>query len=42
VTWEATGNYTAEVLEFFINARAGMTMGWTGSFDKFHAFILRK
>jgi uncharacterized protein YndB with AHSA1/START domain len=42
VTWEATGNYTPEELEFFINARAGMTMGWTGSFDKFDAFLLQK
>ena len=41
VTWEATGNYTAEELEFFINARGGMTMGWTGSFDKFDAFLLQ-
>ena len=42
LTWEATGNYTQDKLEFFINARAGMTMGWTGSFDKFDAFLLQQ
>ena len=42
LTWEGTGNYTREELEFFINARAGMTMGWTGSFDKFDEFLLQK
>lgn len=42
VTWQATGTYTAEELEFFINARGGMTAGWTGSFNKFDEFLQQK
>lgn len=34
LTWEVVGDYTAEELETFIKGRAGMTGGWTGSFDK--------
>ncbi len=34
ITWEPFGNCTAEELKTFIDAKAGMTMGWTGSFDK--------
>lgn len=34
VTTEPTGPVTKEELEFFLIARTGMTMGWTGSFDK--------
>ncbi len=34
VTWEPHGATTPEELEAFIDARAGMTQGWTGSFDK--------
>jgi uncharacterized protein YndB with AHSA1/START domain len=34
VTWEPVGNVTPEELAAFIAARAGMTLGWTGSFDK--------
>lgn len=39
VTWEPYGNATAEEIAFFANARAGMTMGWTGSFDKLDAYL---
>ncbi len=39
VTWEAYGPTTREELETFINARAGMTQGWTGSFDKLDALL---
>ncbi len=39
VTWEVYGNFTPEELQCFINARAGMTMGWTGSFDKLEALL---
>ncbi len=34
VAWEPHGTTTREELETFIKARAGMTQGWTGSFDK--------
>ncbi len=34
VTWEVHGPATEEEIAFFAKARAGMTMGWTGSFDK--------
>jgi uncharacterized protein YndB with AHSA1/START domain len=39
VTWEPHGATTREELETFINARAGMTQGWTGSFDKLEAHL---
>lgn len=38
LTWEAHGNVTAEELQTFIQARAGMTGGWTGSFDKLEEY----
>jgi uncharacterized protein YndB with AHSA1/START domain len=34
VTWEVVGQATAEEMAVFTSARAGMTQGWTGSFDK--------
>jgi uncharacterized protein YndB with AHSA1/START domain len=34
VTWEVAGHPTAEEMAVFTSARAGMTQGWTGSFDK--------
>jgi uncharacterized protein YndB with AHSA1/START domain len=34
VTWEPYGAVTDEELDVFTKARGGMTMGWTGSFDK--------
>lgn len=39
VTWEPYGATTREELETFLNARAGMTQGWTGSFDKLEALL---
>jgi len=41
VTWEPYGATTPEELETFIKARAGMTQGWTGSFDKLEAHLPR-
>jgi uncharacterized protein YndB with AHSA1/START domain len=38
VTSEPHGATTPEELEAFIDARAGMTGGWTGSFDKLEAY----
>ncbi len=37
VTWEPFGAVTAEELQAFMKERGGMTMGWTGSFDKLEA-----
>ena len=34
VTWEPHGPTTPAELEVFLKSHAGMTMGWTGSFDK--------
>jgi uncharacterized protein YndB with AHSA1/START domain len=39
VTWETFGPTTREELETFINAKAGMTQGWTGSFDKLEEYL---
>jgi len=39
ITWEIAGDYTAEELNTFIAGRAGMTMGWTGSFDKLEDYL---
>jgi uncharacterized protein YndB with AHSA1/START domain len=34
LTWEIAGQATADELVAFTGARAGMSQGWTGSFDK--------
>lgn len=39
VTWEVNGQYTKEEMETFIAGRAGMTGGWTGSFDKLESYL---
>jgi uncharacterized protein YndB with AHSA1/START domain len=39
VTWEPHGATTREEFETFINAKGGMTQGWTGSFDKLEAYL---
>jgi uncharacterized protein YndB with AHSA1/START domain len=39
VTWEPHGAVTAEELDTFIKARGGMTLGWTGSFDKLETYL---
>lgn len=39
VTWEPYGDFTREELEVFIKARGGMTLGWTGSFDKLEDYL---
>jgi uncharacterized protein YndB with AHSA1/START domain len=40
VTWEPHGATTPEELEVFIDSKASMTQGWTGSFDKLDAYLL--
>ena len=42
VTWEPHGATTREELETFIKAKAGMTQGWTGSFDKLEARLANR
>lgn len=39
VTWEVAGPATAEEMAVFTSARAGMTQGWTGSFDKLEGLL---
>lgn len=39
VTWECYGETTREELEAFIKERGGMTIGWTGSFDKLENYL---
>lgn len=39
VTSECFGEFTAEELEMFKSARGGMTIGWTGSFDKLEEYL---
>jgi uncharacterized protein YndB with AHSA1/START domain len=39
VTWEVVGPATAEEMAVFTSARAGMTQGWTGSFDKLDSVL---
>lgn len=39
VTWEPYGAATREEVEMFVKSRAGMTQGWTGSFDKLEAHL---
>ena len=41
VTWELTDAATPEELATFIEMRASMTGGWTGSFDKLEDYLLR-
>jgi uncharacterized protein YndB with AHSA1/START domain len=38
LTWEPFGKVTREEMETFVHARAGMTMGWTGSLDGLEAY----
>jgi hypothetical protein len=39
LTWEIDGPATPEEIETFVQGRAGMTMGWTGSFDKLEDYL---
>jgi uncharacterized protein YndB with AHSA1/START domain len=39
VQWEVYGSATAEEHETFKNAKSGMTMGWTGSFEKLSEYL---
>jgi len=39
ISWEPSGAFTPEELDFFTKARGGMTQGWTGSFDKLEGLL---
>jgi len=39
ITWEPHGTISREELETFIQAKGGMTQGWTGSFDKLEEYL---
>jgi uncharacterized protein YndB with AHSA1/START domain len=39
VEWDIDGKATAEEVATFTSSRAGMTGGWTGSFDKLEAYL---
>ena len=39
VRWEPQGQTTAEELATFVQMRGGMTVGWTGSFDKLEEML---
>ncbi|MFL6707839.1 MAG: SRPBCC family protein [Massilia sp.] len=39
VSWEVVGEASAEEMATFTSSRAGMTMGWRGSFDKLDAYL---
>lgn len=39
VTWEPLGDLSTVELQTFVNARSGMTQGWSGSFDKLEAYL---
>jgi uncharacterized protein YndB with AHSA1/START domain len=42
VTWEVHGDCTPAELDTFIQGRAGMTMGWGGSFDKLEEYLAKQ
>lgn len=39
IRWEEDGKWTPEERETFVNARAGMTQGWSGSLDKLEEYL---
>jgi uncharacterized protein YndB with AHSA1/START domain len=42
ITWQCYGATSKEELDTFINAKAGMTQGWTGSFDKLDDYLAKQ
>ncbi len=40
IYWQPYGSTTAEEVETFVRVKAGMTQGWTGSFDKLEDYIV--
>ncbi|CAN5733531.1 hypothetical protein BH10CYA1_BH10CYA1_33970 [soil metagenome] len=42
VTWECHGDTTPEELATFVQAKGGMTQGWTGSFDNLDEYLSKE
>jgi hypothetical protein len=42
IQWSIAGKYSEAELRAFVEERAGMTLGWTGSFDKLEEYIARQ
>lgn len=42
IQWSIVGKYSDEELRAFVEERAGMTLGWTGSLDKLEEYITRQ
>ncbi len=42
VTWETQGKVSREELAAFVKEKGGMTMGWTGSFDKLDDYLAKQ
>jgi uncharacterized protein YndB with AHSA1/START domain len=40
ICWEVYDKFTSEELSVFVASRSGMTVGWTGSFDKLEAYLV--
>ena len=41
IQWQPYGNVNAEEVDTFVQARSGMTQGWTGSLDKLDQYALK-
>ena len=41
VTWSPYGKTTPEEIKTFVESRTGMTLGWTGSFDKLDTYLVQ-
>jgi uncharacterized protein YndB with AHSA1/START domain len=39
ITWEPYVGSTREEIDTFVQAKGGMTQGWTGSLDKLEAYL---
>ena len=39
LVWEPSGATSDQEMATFVNARGGMTQGWTGSLDKLEAYL---
>jgi uncharacterized protein YndB with AHSA1/START domain len=42
IVWEIEGEATREERATFVNGKAGMTQGWSGSFEKLEKYLGRE